>query len=309
MHRKPLTEILTERGIPFVVREDGRVFQIPAGGEGDGDTSDDPPADGDAPVADPIAEMEARFEKRFADQERQHQESMHQMGTRLAEVTGGYNALLAAQAAGQKVEAPVIRIPTEDDIAAAYEEGDFRKAARLSREMAEGIAKRESSTLRETELNPLRQTVENVGLPAMANLTRTGVLRDLPEHARKFYEDNKGAVHAHFGRVDPQAQVDPEAFRGALAYEMGQALLRGDLDKRIAEEAERQIRSGNQPGAIRPGGRQDGGATQEHDWEKIFGAGAAAAAEENGGWDAVARNMGYADMNDYATKTGVIGNA
>lgn len=271
------------------------------------DIQDEPASD--EPKPDPIAEMESRWEKKLADQERQHQESLHQMGNRLAEVQGGYNALLASQSAGNKVEAPVIKIPTEDDIAAAYEEGDFKKAARLSREMAEGIAAKATSTLRETEINPLARTVNDVGLKAMTNLTQMNVVAQLPEQAQKFYHENKQAVHAHFAKVPAEGQVDPQAFMGAIAYEMGLSMLNGGLDKRIAEEAERQIRSGNQPGALRPGGRQEGGAAQEVDWEKVFGAGAAAAAEEMGGWDAVAQKQGYKDMHDYATKTGVIGNA
>ena len=305
--RKPLTDILTEKGIPFVVDQRGRVWQIPAGGEGDDTPDVDEPETPETP--DPIAALEAKFEQRLRDQEKQYTDSMHQMGNRLAEVTGAYNALAASQAAGNRVEAPVIEDVSEDAIAKALEDGDYKLAAQLTKRAAKAEAKRETSTFRETEFNPLLSTVEKVGLPAMANLTRTGVLRDLPEHARKFYEDNRDAVHAHFGRVDPTAQVDPEAFRGALAYEMGQALLRGDLDKRIAAEAERQVRASNQPGGPKINGRDSGGPREEMDWEKIFGSGAAAAAEEMGGWDKVAERWGYASMEEYARKTGVIGNA
>jgi hypothetical protein len=262
------------------------------------DVEETPEGD-DPPAPDPVAQLRAEFEGKFQAQE----QSLHQMGMKLAEAQGAYNALAADRAAGNKpTEEPLIDV-SDDEIEAAMEAGDFKKAIALQKKQARIEAKRESAVLRETEIRPLQGTINNVGLPTMANLTRHVITNQLPEEARTFYEKHKDAVHAHVAKMPPEAQVDPEALRGAIAYEIGMQALSGGLKQQIDDEAERRIRSGNQPGTIRPGAR--GATTQAVDYEKVFGPGATAAAESKGGFDAYARSMGYEDMADYCRKTGV----
>lgn len=263
----------------------------------------DEPTDPIEPTPDPLAALEAKFEQRFAAQAAENQTSLHTLGNRLAEVTGGYNALIASQQAGNKppVEDPMI---TPNEIAAAMEAGEFQKAAELSIKAGNQAARREGRVIRETEIEPLRGTINNVGLPTMANLSNHMVMGGLSEGARTFYEKNKDAVNKHLIAMPPEARVDPNAIQGAIAYEMGMAAMNGGLDAQINDEVERRIRSGNQPGNLKVGGGRNVGS-QAADYEKIFGAGGAAAAEEAGGWDRFAQKMGYEDMSDYCVKTGV----
>lgn len=267
------------------------------------DDIDEPTGDEPQTPPDPLAALEAKFEQRFAAQATENQASLHTLGTRLAEVTGGYNALLASQNAGNKppVEEAMV---TPKEIADCYEAGEFQKAAELSIKAANQAARREGRVIRETEVEPLRGLINNVGMPSLANLSNHMVASALPETARTFYDKHRAAVDQHLAAMPPEARVDANAIKGALAYEIGMAALNGGLETQVNDEVERRIRSGNQPGNLKVGGGRNVGS-QTADYEKIFGAGGAAAAEEAGGWDRFAQKMGYEDMSDYCVKTGV----
>lgn len=275
----------------------------------DENDNQDPQEDGEGeqPQADPLKDLEARFNQRFTEQDTAHQNSLHQMGLKYAELEGRYNAVVANQQAGNTKAEPELVDVSDDEIEAAMEAGDFKKAIALQKKQARIEAKRETAILRETEIRPLQGTVNGVGLPAMANLTQHVVASQLPPEAQEFYQKNREAIHKHMAAMPQEALVDPNAIRGAIAYELGMQQLNGGLSKSIDDEVERRIRQGNQPGGLKigtNGQRTTGGAAI--DYSKIFGEAAGAAVEDKGGFDGFAQKLGYEDMADYCKKNGVV---
>lgn len=259
-----------------------------------------------APTEDPVVEEPSEVEQLRAEMATMRSEftaNYNALDRQYQQTVGAYNAL-AAGAQPAKVETPNYPDPTDDEVATAMESGDYKLVAKLQRQQAEAISRRTTATYHETEVKPLMGQVRDIGMPAIASLTKSVVTSELSPKARELYETNKDQVHQYLAGMPAEAQLNAEAIKGALAYAVGQKMLNGGLETEIQAEAERMVRGNKVPGihiTDRAPVREE-----SHNWEDLFGAGTAAVVAEIGGWDVLAARFGYENIAAYARATGLL---
>lgn len=266
------------------------------------DIVDDP--EGEEPTPDPIGDRLAALETQRAADQTAYQQSLGALQSRYDNLEGRYDAVAASVAAGNKLPEREALPPeiTDEAIAEALENGEHLKAAKLLKQQMAATSRRDTRVLHDTVIAPLVGQVQNVGYPTMERLTKRVVEQSFDEGTKALYDKHKDGVARRLESLNPELRMNPEAIEQCLALEVGASVLSGGYQKAVREEAERIIRSGSDP-TIKAGAR--GADHKAVDYTALFGAEAAAAAEEKGGFDAWASARGYDDMADYCRKNGV----
>ena len=220
-----------------------------------------------------------------------------QMQSMINEAVGGIMQNLqglvqpGVQPAGQPVQPKAVELPPEvsdDDIAAAYEEGDFKRAMKLQKQQRE-----RDRVAHQQELNQLRMD----GAAAIGQIGEEVLVSKLPDYAKY-----KKEIDEYLLQFPAESRQDPGVRREVYF------LIRGkhadDIANERVEEWKRQqnLQSGTEPGSTT--GREtttkkatkSAVAAQFHevDLEALRTVGRSS--------DEFARRLGYESMEDYAAK-------
>lgn len=283
-------EIITILGRRCLV-VDKDLIVLPGGGEGE---DDDPPTpEPAAPAVDPRDTELASIRASLAAKD-----------VELAELRGGYNVLKAQEVRGG-APAPQTRTEpdvSEDDIEAAWEAGDNKKAARLSRKMAEQIADRKVAALRSEHVDPLVNQIGNYGLPAISGQAASLARMALDEEDRGYYDRFKAEIDQQLSQTNPEFRLVPENIRAVFDYVMGKHRreLQAERDEATLRKgtAEPQVTPGRTRGREQPQGKIPAP-------EDIFNDDMLSLLQKQGGADRYAQIHGYKDWADRCTKLGL----
>jgi hypothetical protein len=210
-----------------------------------------------------------------------------------------FNALAANRNAGNipADDTPKFTV-TEDDIEAAVEAGDNKKAARLTRQMIREETAAATDKLRREAIDPINQQIGGYGMPAISALVREVVARD-PK--LKHFDRLRGGIEKHLVNLTAEAQINPEVVKAAYYHEVG-----ANYETLVEEEIERRARKAtpNPGGGPTPGraGRSQGNNAIPT-VEQLYGEELAKEVDRKGGPDLWAKKMGYKDWPAYVKET------
>lgn len=248
------------------------------------------------PVVDPRDTALEELRAKFAQQDRE-----------FAEMRGGYDVLKAQAARGGPVSpAPAARAEpdvSEDDIEAAWEAGDNKKAARLSRRMAEQIADRKVAAFRSEHVEPLAHQVGNFGLPAITGQAISLARMSLDEDDRKFFDRYRAEIDTQLNQTNPEFRLVPENITAVFDYVMGKHRKEIDAERTEASLRARTADPGVTPGRTR--GRDQAAQGRVPAPEDILTEDMVQLLNRQGGPDRYAQRQGYADWNDRCKKLGL----
>lgn len=228
-----LIDLLTARGIPFVVRDDGRVFQIPAGGEGDDPPAETPPAE--TPPAQPPTQSYVTVDQFNAMVNQMQQGFQQALGTAIREIRAG------ATPAVTETEIPDV---ADEELDNAALEGKG-----VGRAVKRAIAAATARVRKDAEAAV--GTVADFGTTA---LTEQALL--LAKQGWTHYDRFKREIDAGIAGLPPEMRAQPSRLN--LVYKM---VLGDHYEELVKEEREAAIRQQRDTDATRPapnkGGRAD----------------------------------------------------
>lgn len=287
MHRdldKTSPDQWTVNGFTFIRREDGRVFQIPAGGEGDDPPADDPPAETPAAQPPPAQPVQSYV---TVDQFMQFQQNVLDM---LARSGGSQNV--------QTPTEPEIQEPADEEFDTAALEGRG-----VGRAVKRAIAAAERRVRRETSAEA--DQIRNIGLPALANQAKRLIIQGLDAEDRELYDKYKHEIEQGIKGLPPEMQADPDKLELIFGTVFG--IHRKEIRQ---ADRERAIRQAREPQDTLPargaGGRRQAASDEIPDDREIFGAESLAGLRNVGPGgrtiEDIARRLGYKDVNEYRAK-------
>jgi len=207
-----------------------------------------PPAEGaepEAPPAEGVSESTTTSQPAPVSQEDFKAFAGNIVDT-LKTMQGGFNALAANAQAGNQTQGPVeapIDDASDDEIQAAIEAGDGKRAAALSRKAARAEAERMRRQMQRESIDPLLLH----GMGSVAQLAWRAAKSEMP-----YYDKYKPEVDAMIAsRLRPEDKLNPDNI--VTAYNLVVAKHLPEIEAAAAEKAIRQFRES--------GGVPRGGAT------------------------------------------------
>lgn len=215
-----------------------------------------------------------------------------------ARLQGSYD-VLARQPAASPAPAATVHQVTEDDIEAALEAGDNKRAARLSSQMAKQAAAAAVAEMRTQIVDPLVNQVQNYGMPAISGQATELVRMSLDPEDRAVYDRYKAEIDKQLNATNAEFKLAPSNIRAVFDYVAG--VHRKELQAE-AIEADRRGRVGGTPQPT-PGRVRSKGSDTIPDAEALYGKDVAVEVRRKGGEDAYARKQGYKDWADRYRQT------